>query len=148
MRKKVFGRKLGRNTNTRKALFRALARDIVLHGSITTTKSKVLAVQPTLEKLMTLTKKGGINGKRRALAMLGNDEKTVDAVFSKKFKALLDSRNSGFTRITTLPPRRGDNTKMAKIEWVIMPTEPEVAKVDKKEAKKATKKESKKETKK
>ncbi len=116
MHKKVFGKKLGRNRRSRKALFRSLARAMVLHGKIKTTKAKALALRPELDKLMKLVKKGTLSARREALAVLGNDKEATEVLF-KKYQVLAVSRSSGFTKIALLPSRRGDNADMVNIFW-------------------------------
>ena len=116
MKKKVYGRKLSRGFNARKALFRALIRAIVMHGSIETTKAKAKAVQGDIDKLVTLAKAGGINQRRRVYARLGNDRETTDKLF--EFAAsYFSSRSSGFTKIVKLPRRRGDLAEVVRFEW-------------------------------
>ena len=116
MKKKVYGRKLSRGSNARKALFRALIRAIVMYGSIETTKAKAKSVQADIDKLITLAKAGGLDERRRILAHLGNDRKTTDSLI-KIVKSSFSSRNSGYTRIIKLPSRKGDRAELAKLEW-------------------------------
>jgi large subunit ribosomal protein L17 len=117
MRKKVFGRKLSRNTNTRKALFRSIISAFVANGQIETTKAKAKAVQPEIDKLMTLVAKNDLAARRLALKRLGNDKVTVDKLFGE-LKELTTKRKSGFTRIINLPDRKGDKAPMVKMEFV------------------------------
>src|SRR5260221_14024139 len=111
MYKRIFGKKLSRNTNSRKALFRSLIRSLVLYGKIETTKIKAKAIQGDVDKLFKLVASGDLAARKLALAKLANDTKTVDKLFS--MKDLVKARKSGFTRITNLPNRRGDNASMA-----------------------------------
>jgi large subunit ribosomal protein L17 len=90
---------------------------MILHGEIKTTKAKALAVIPSLEKIITLVKKNDLAARRDALARLGNDRKTTDILFDK-YASLANSRQSGFTKLTLLPNRRGDDAVMVKISWV------------------------------
>src|SRR3989344_7909703 len=117
MRKKVFGKKLGRNRKSRNILFRSLAKEMISHGSIKTTKAKARAVLPELERLIGFVKDNSLVARREALGKLGNDKKAADALF-KKYGALASSRNSGYVRITNLLPRRGDNAGMVRLSWV------------------------------
>lgn len=117
MRKRVFGRKLGRNTNSRKAVFRSLISSLVEHGKITTTLSKAKAIQPDMEKLLTKVKSNTLASRRAVFAKLGNDKKTTEKLFTH-FSEILKNRNSGFTRITKLENKRGDNSPQAIIEFV------------------------------
>ena len=116
MKKRVYGRKLSRGLNARRALFRALIRAIVMHGSIEITKAKAKSVQADIDKLVTLARVGGINERRRIYAYLGNDRKTTDKLI-ETVKNSFSSRESGFTRIIKLPRRKGDGAEIAKLEW-------------------------------
>lgn len=116
MKKKVYGRKLSRGLNARRALFRTLIRAIVMHGSIETTKAKAKAVQADIDKLVTIAKVGGVNERRRVHSHLGNDRRTTDKLF-EIVKTSFSSRKSGFTRIVKLPRRKGDGAEIAKLEW-------------------------------
>lgn len=118
MRKKVFGRKLARGRKARTALFRSLIWSLVEKGEITTTKAKAKAIQPDVDKLVSLAKKADqLNAKRLVLARLGNKTEVVEKLFSH-YLPLFGSRNSGFTRIIALPRRTGDQAEMVKLEFV------------------------------
>lgn len=117
MNKKVFGRKLSRNTQSRKALFRSLISALVEYGEITTTKAKAKAVVGDVDKLMTLVGKNTLASRRSVLAKLANDKKTTEKFFHS-YIDFTKNRKSGFTRIISLPVRRGDAAEMARIEWV------------------------------
>jgi large subunit ribosomal protein L17 len=116
MRKKVFGRQLGRARKSRKALFRALIRALVEHGSIKTTKAKAKAVVPMVEKLVRLSKKGDLAARRRVQAELGNDKITANKLV-EQFSG--GKRKSGFCRIVELPVRRGDRAQMVRLELIV-----------------------------
>jgi large subunit ribosomal protein L17 len=117
MRKIVFGRKLSRSRKSRIALFRSLIKALITNGKITTTKAKAKAIQGQADKIITLAKKSDLSARRRALAFLGNDRKVTDFLFTK-LAPVFKERQSGFTRITLLPRRKGDNAEMAILEWV------------------------------
>lgn len=140
MKKRVYGRKLGRERDTRRALFRSLTAALVKNGKIRTTKTKAKAVQPMVDKLVLLARKGDQASYRRAYAILGNDKKTTKTLFKKvapKFK----KRDSGFTRIIKLGRRRGDDAMEVSLEWVEkFETEKKEAKKDKKEKEETEKK--------
>ena len=113
MRHKVFGKKLGRDTNARKALLKNLTNDLFLHGQIKTTEAKAKFVRSEAEKIITIAKKAKLGAKRVLASRLTN----------KAFVRLLDeiapgfeSRTSGYTRIIKMSPRLGDRAPMAKIE--------------------------------
>lgn len=138
MNKKVFGRKLSRSRPAREALFASLAKALIRNGKIVTTRAKAKAVTPDVEKMVTLAKKANIAGRRRVLAMLDNSREEVDILFTNVAGAL-SSRTSGFTRIISLPRRKGDNAEMVRLEW----TEKIEIETKKKEEKKKAKKETK-----
>jgi len=116
MNKKVFGRKLSRSRPAREALFASISRSIILNGKIDTTRAKAKAVQGSLEKMVTKAKKGDIASRRLLLSYLDNAKDATETLFAKIVPAFA-KRTSGYTRIVALPPRRGDNAKMVRIEW-------------------------------
>lgn len=116
MRKKVFGRKLSRDRGSRTALFRALVRSMVQHGKIVTTKAKAKAIQPAIEKLVSVSKSKDIAVIRRVFSYLGNDKRTVEILFNNIAKSF-QNRKSGFTRVINLPRRMGDFAEMVRMEW-------------------------------
>ncbi len=94
MRHRVAGRKLGRNTSHRKAMFRNMAVALFTHETITTTIPKAKALKPFVEKLITAAKKGDLASRRRVLSELGADAIAVDRDL-KQFKRG-ELRNNGF----------------------------------------------------
>ena len=144
MRKKVFGKQLSRGRKSREALFRSLTKALIDSGKIVTTKAKAKAIQRDLDKLIILAKKDSISARRKISAWLGNNRKYVKKV-SSEIMPLFKDRKSGFTRIILLPPRRGDNAEMARIEWteqIVKDSKKEIKK-DQSKSKKIEKKESK-----
>jgi len=121
MRKRVYGKKLSRSRTARDAMYRSLTSALVVYGKIETTNAKAKGVQPYIEKLSRLEKKGDISSRRRVLAKLANDTKTEKGFFGQ---ISIAKRDSGYTRIIPLPRRKGDNTKMARLEWVDQRPEP------------------------
>ena len=138
MKKKVYGRKFSRERDTRRALFRSLVKALVEHGKIVTTKAKAKATQPLVDKVVNLAKKKEIASQRRLFSLLGNDKKTTKLLV-EKIAPLFPDRASGFTRIISLPPRRGDQAPMVRLEWVRQ----ETVEVKKTKAQKETKREAK-----
>jgi large subunit ribosomal protein L17 len=120
MNKKVFGKKLSRDSTTRRALFRSLVRAMAFNGQIVTTKAKAVAVRGQLERLVSLSSKDGVASRRRLYAELGNDRETADKLVDFTKKAFT-GKNSGFTRIIRLPARRGDRAEMVRFEWTVKP---------------------------
>lgn len=116
MRHNIAGRRLGRSTGHRKALFRNLATELFRHNRIKTTEAKAKAVQPIAEKLVTLALRGDLHARRQAAREIQDP-----AVLQKLFDEIgpsLEGRSGGYTRIFKLEPRRGDAAKMALIELV------------------------------
>lgn len=116
MNKKVFGRKLSRSRPAREALFASIARAAILNGKIEITRAKAKAVQGSLEKMVTMAKKGDLASRRRILSNLDNAKDALETLFAKIAPAFA-KRQSGYTRLIALPPRRGDNAKMIRMEW-------------------------------
>ena len=134
MKKRVYGRKLSRERDTRRALFRALIRALVKYDKIITTKAKAKAIQGHVDKLVNLAKKGSIQTQRRLFAALGNDKETTKG-FIEKIAPVFTERKGGYTRIINLPRRRGDAAEIVRMEWV----KPIPVKEEKKEVKKVAK---------
>jgi len=113
----MFGtRKLGKTSAQRKAMLRQQVTDLLEHGKLETTFTRAKEVQPVVEKMITLGKKGGLANYRRALAFI-----TKEDVANKLFKDVAPGyaqRNGGYTRVTRTGPRRGDAAEMAVIELV------------------------------
>jgi len=116
MRHKVGGRKLGRSTAHRKALYRNLVTDLLGYEGITTTEAKAKEMRGLAEKMITLGKEGNLASRRRILAYV-MDKKIVDKIFSD-LAPRYSERPGGYTRITKLGPRLGDGAAMVRIELV------------------------------
>lgn len=136
MNKKVFGRKLSRSRPAREALFASLTRSLILNGKTVTTKAKAKAVVSSVEKMITLAKKGGLNGRRSIFAALDNSKEATEVLFNQVVKSF-PAKNSGFIRMISLPRRRGDNAQMTRLEWT---EKMETVDVEKKSDKKGEKK--------
>ena len=146
MRKRVFGHKLSRNRNSRKALFRSLVRSLAIHGSIKTTKAKAKAVQGLIDRVIKKAQSNNLTTRREVYSMLGNYCATTDKLF-KEIAPKLNNRASGFTKTIPLPKRAGDNASMVTLEWVEKMTVDDAVLGKKKENKKENKKSAKKEVK-
>lgn len=146
MRHRLFGRKLGRKTNHRIAMWRNQAVSLFTHGQITTTLPKAKALQPFVERLITIAKKGDLHARRRVISKLGQNhllitgdedpniernrygEITKDArkkaprVVTKLFNEIAPSfadRQGGYTRIIKLQKHRiGDAADLCVIMLV------------------------------
>lgn len=120
MRHRRAGRRLGRNTGQRKALYRNLTKELFVHEVIHTTEAKAKSVRPVAEKLITLAKRGVDNNRVHAqrLAMARLDD---EIVVKKLFNVLAPryaGRPGGYVRIIKLGPRKGDGAEMVQIELV------------------------------
>ena len=116
MRHKVAGRKLGRSSAHRKALYRNLVTDLLNHEKITTTEAKAKEVRSLAEKMITLGKEGKLPSRRQALAFI-LDKNITDKVFSD-LAIRYAERPGGYTRIIKLGPRLGDGAPMVQLELV------------------------------
>lgn len=134
MRHRVKGRKLSRNSAQRKALFKSLINNLVLHGEIKTTQSKALAIRGLTDKLITKGKKQTLHARRLILSFLQN-KKAVNKIVDE-LAPLFKDKKGGFTRITKIGSRRGDDALMVKIELTKKPEKKKEKKEDKKETKK------------
>lgn len=114
MRHKVTGRRLGRSSSHRKAMFRNLVTDLLDYEKITTTEAKAKEVRGLAEKMITLGKNGGLGARRQALAFI-YDKSVVDKVFANLAPRFAE-RPGGYTRITKLGPRLGDRAAMVQLE--------------------------------
>jgi len=93
-----------------------LASSLFESGAITTTLPKAKALRPYAEKLITKAKKGGVHRQRLVVATI-KDETATSKLFSEIAPRYAD-RNGGYTRISKLGPRPGDNAPMARIELI------------------------------
>jgi len=116
MRHRVFGKKLGRDRDQRKALFKNLVTSLVLHEQIKTTEAKAKTIRGLVDKLITKGKTGSLHA-RRALAGFFTNQKAatkVIQVLAPRFR----ERSGGFTRIIRLQRRRGDDAPLVRMELV------------------------------
>jgi len=116
MKHGIKGRKLGRNSAHRKALFRNLAIALFQHGMIKTTLPKAKDLRPYAEKVMTLAKNDTLANRRLAISILGNQE-IADKLF-KEIGPRIANRNGGYIRILKYGFRTGDKAPMAIVEIV------------------------------
>ena len=123
MRHARSGKKLGRDSAHRKALYSNLAGALIEHGRIQTTEAKAKAVKPYAEKLITLGKRGDLSARRQALAHL-RSQFVVHHLFAEVAPRFAE-RPGGYTRIIKLGPRQGDAAEMVYLELVDY--EPEAA---------------------
>jgi len=110
------GRKLGRDSAHRKALYANLACSLIEHGRIKTTEAKAKAVKPYAEKMITLGRRGDLHARRQALAELRTQE-IVHKLFADVAPRMAD-RPGGYTRIVKIGHRPGDAAEMVYLELV------------------------------
>ncbi|UCC63121.1 MAG: 50S ribosomal protein L17 [Anaerolineae bacterium] len=116
MRHRKAGRKLGRSSGHRRALYRNLVTELFRHERIKTTEAKAKAIRPKAEKLVTLGKRGTLHARRLAAGRL-NDPEIVEKLFDDIARRY-EGREGGYTRVLKLGRRQGDNAPMALIELV------------------------------
>ena len=116
MRHQKKGRKLGRDSAHRKALYSNLAGALIEHGRIRTTEAKAKEVRPIVEKMITLGKRGDLHAHRQAVAFL-RSKSVAHLLFSEVAPRFAD-RPGGYTRVVKLGPRQGDSAPMAYLELV------------------------------
>ncbi|ADG75512.1 ribosomal protein L17 [Cellulomonas flavigena DSM 20109] len=128
------GPRLGGSPAHERLILANLATALFEHRRITTTETKAKRLRPLAERLITFAKRGDLHARRRVLTVV-KDKGVVHALFTEIAPAVAD-RQGGYTRITKIGPRKGDNAPMAVIELVLEPLSPKQAVV--KEATKAT----------
>ena len=116
MRHHRSGKKLGRDSAHRKALYANLACSLIEHGRIKTTEAKAKAVKPFAEQMITLGKRGDLHARRQALSELRSQE-AVHRLFADVAPRFAD-RPGGYSRIVKLGPRAGDSAEMVYLELV------------------------------
>ena len=116
MRHAKAGKKLGRDSAHRKALYSNLTGALIEHGRIETTEAKAKAVKPFAEKMITLGKRGDLHARRQALAALRSND-VVHHLFAE-VAPRFSERAGGYTRIVKLGQRQGDAAEMAYLEFV------------------------------
>jgi len=131
MPKPTKGARLGGGPAHERLLLANLAAALFTHKSITTTETKAKRLRPFAERLVTFAKRGDLHARRRVLAVIG-DKSVVHELFAE-IAPLVAEREGGYTRITKIGNRKGDNAPMAVIELVLEPVTPK-AKSSKKAA--------------
>jgi large subunit ribosomal protein L17 len=116
------GPRLGGGPAHERLMLANLAAALFTHKSIKTTETKAKRLRPVAERLVTLAKKGDLHARRRALATIG--DKTVIHELFTEIAPLVELREGGYTRITKLGFRKGDNASMVQIELVLEPVNP------------------------
>jgi large subunit ribosomal protein L17 len=121
MRHNKAGRRLGRTTSHRVAMFRNMVTSFLNHEKITTTDAKAKELRSIAEKMITLGKKGDLHAMRQAASYI-RDKKVVTKLFTT-IAPRYQERSGGYTRIIKLGLRSGDNASISLIELVEGPVE-------------------------
>ncbi|GEN80824.1 50S ribosomal protein L17 [Actinotalea fermentans] len=129
------GPRLGGGPAHERLMLANLATSLFEHRRITTTETRAKRLRPLAERLITFAKRGDLHARRRVLTVV-RDKSVVHELFTE-IAPMMAERNGGYTRITKIGPRKGDNAQMAVIELVQEPVSPKQATV--REAEKATK---------
>jgi large subunit ribosomal protein L17 len=119
MPKPTKGPRLGGGPAHERLMLANLAAALFTHKSITTTETKAKRLRPLAERLVTFAKRGDLHARRRVLATIG-DKSVVHELFAVIAPQVAD-REGGYTRITKIGNRKGDNAPMAVIELVLEP---------------------------
>ncbi|QWF21497.1 50S ribosomal protein L17 [Nocardioides sp. LMS-CY] len=129
MPKPTKGPRLGGSPAHQRLILSNLATQLFEHGRITTTESRARALRPYAEKLITKAKKGDLHNRREVLKTI-RDKSVVHALFTEIAPTFAE-RPGGYTRITKIGPRKGDNAPLAVIELVTEAYQPSAPKAKK-----------------
>jgi large subunit ribosomal protein L17 len=110
------GARLGGSPAHERLMLANLATSLFEHGSITTTEHKARRLRPYAERLITKAKRGDLHARRQVAALI-KDKYVLHVLFSE-IGPRYENRHGGYTRITKIGPRKGDNAPMAVIELV------------------------------
>ena len=110
------GRRLGGSSAHQRHILANLATALFEHGKITTTEAKARRLRPYAERLITFAKRGDLHARRQVLTVV-TDKGVVHTLFTE-IGPRFATRNGGYTRITKIGPRKGDNAPLAVIELV------------------------------
>src|SRR6201982_1901512 len=110
------GRRLGGSSAPPTHIMAKLATALFEHGKITTTEAKARRLRPFAERLITFAKRGDLHARRQVLTVV-TDKGVVHTLFTEIGPSFA-TRDGGYTRITRIGPRKGDNAPLAVIELV------------------------------
>lgn len=116
------GPRLGGGPAHERLLLANLATALFTHKRITTTETKAKRLRPLAERLITFAKRGDLHARRRVMTVI-RDKSAVHELFTE-IAPLMAEREGGYTRITKVGYRKGDNAPMAVIELVLEPVNP------------------------
>jgi large subunit ribosomal protein L17 len=114
---RVDGRKLGRKTGPRKALFKNMIVAVLRYEQIKTTEARAKEVRGQVERVITLAKDGSLAARRQIIAQLPDEPLVIDKLMNEIAPKYSD-RASGYTRIVKIGPRNGDAAPMVQLELV------------------------------
>jgi large subunit ribosomal protein L17 len=114
MRHQKAGRRLGRNSSHRRAMFRNMVTSLFKHEQIETTDAKAKQVRPIVEKMITLAKRGDLHARRQALGYM-KDKATTHKIFEELKSRYLD-RQGGYIRILKKGKRKGDAAPISVVQ--------------------------------
>ena len=114
------GPRLGGGPAHERLMLANLAAALFTHKSIQTTETKAKRLRPLAERLVTFAKRGDLHARRRVIQVLRNNKEAVHILFTE-IAPQVSEREGGYTRITKLGYRKGDNAPMAAIELVLEP---------------------------
>ncbi|MCD6640381.1 MAG: 50S ribosomal protein L17 [Nocardioides sp.] len=126
------GPRLGGSPAHQRLILSNLATALFEHGRITTTETRARTLRPVAEKLITKAKKGDLHNRREVLKTI-RDKSVVHTLFTE-IAPMMAERPGGYTRITKIGPRKGDNAPMAVIELVTEAYSPKAPSTKKTEA--------------
>ena len=110
-------RKLGRDNKHRRSMLATLTKQVIMNERIQTTDTRAKEVRKSVDKMITLGKRGDLVSRRNALAFLHNDTEVVNKIFGDLAKRY-EKRDGGYTRILKVDERRGDGALISIIELV------------------------------
>jgi large subunit ribosomal protein L17 len=117
MAHRIDGRKLGRKTGPRMALYKNLTVSVLRYERVRTTEAKAKEVRPRVERMITLAKRGDLAARRTVLSELPNEPLVVRKLFDEIAPKYAD-RTSGYTRIIRIGQRAGDAAEIVQLELV------------------------------
>lgn len=135
------GPRLGGSPTHEKQMLANLSANLIEHRSITTTLTKAKRLRPYAERLITIAKKGDLHARRQVVSKISARNSTNQAVVHELFTVIapaMENRHGGYTRITKIGNRKGDNAPMAVIELIMEPVSPKQAVVQEAEQAAAT----------
>ncbi len=117
MAHQIDGRKFGRKTGPRKALYKSLIVAVLRYEQVKTTEARAKEIKGQVERVITLAKDGSLASRRRIVSELPNEPLVIDKLINEIAPKYAD-RNSGYTRIVRLGIRAGDAAPMVQLELV------------------------------